>query len=818
MKSILKNLKRKPFWTHTVVAVAAILIVITVEKLPTALGNRLLPSLVASAGIEGIEAKVNKLWFNGAELNRVRLLLNGKRTISVDTIRLQYSLPFWPFQRVTKIKSAIISGLRVNVVEENGKLIIPGLPEKWLDAKGEKKQTSSDAPLFTIQKIILRDSMIRFDRDGEVFEIPFIAYLNMPPESGKPFQLHGEVNFLGDKLKVRSQWQRDNGMFGLDLEGSFRSANYMRLFPQMQGKLRGVAAFNGHFTGLYKNGMKYPKNFAGTLNFTRFGFATGGARLGIKPETTLTLKVTDSEYEITGLQLTRPFKAEFEKITGPIILKNNNLTVVNNIMTKIIATENPQLNLPNDIVADYSGNIRWEIAQKNIFAVGRCSIPALQYGPLEVAGVSLEFDGVLKNGVPTVNAQVAIPALAMPKIKLKTGLIKLSAKWPLSRDKTNYLGDLQADGVALRDYKIDALDWQILLNHNNLSFKGTARQNILPETKFNNQIDITFAPELKVAAIARVSHPENASAINLRSFAPNIPALTFSGALELGGTWSWIGGKQNSAAEIMVQNGKIIGKDINLKAEGIDINTKAFIIPEIETPPLQNIGCRKLSFGKFVFENIHARFQVEHGKEFLLEDFIAEWCGGKVFTQSLRFNPNVTETRAVIYCDGLNLADILNQTGIAQAQGGGKLHGRLPLIFGTDGVNFESGFLYSVPGETKNIRLFGLKKKLDGIPPETSQYAQLDLASEALKDFDYEWIKLDFSSDGDYLTVNSQFNGRPNQPLPFTFDQGQGGFVRSKEQTAKFQGIKLDLNSSFPLNRLINLNKKMKQYFQRRTK
>lgn len=817
MKMTFKFLQRKSFWTHAIVAAVAILVVIAIETVPAFLGNRLLPSLAASAGIEGIEAKVNKLWFGGAELNRVRLLVDGKRTISVDSIRLQYRLPLWPFQRNIKIKSVMISGLRVNVIEENGKIIIPGLPKEWFASK-KKTQKKAKAPLFSIQRIILRDSMIRFERSDDIFEIPFSVYLNMPAESTEPIKLFSEIQFMGDKLKLRSQWQADSGAFGVDIEGNLRSGNYLRLFPQMQGKFWGGTEFNGKFAGNYKIGMQYPENLTGLLNFTSLRFVAGAIHLDIKPETPLILKITGSEYELSGLHLAKPLKAEFDQIAGTVISENHIIKVTNNTIVKIVAAGNPTLNLTNDITAVYSGHAEWDIAHKNIIATGNCAVPALQYGMIKADGLALEFKAELKSGVPSANAKIAIPAATIPKIKLKTGLIELNTAWTLADKKTNSIGKLQIDGVSLHNYQVDNLNWQVMFNHNSLSLKGTFKQNILPDTKCTNLIDFEFSPKLKITASAQVSHPPNASPVNLKSFAPTLPALDFSGNVELGGTWSWVGGKQNCAAEIMVKDGKITGKELDLSADGISINTKVFIIPEIETPALQDFGCGKLSIGKLVFENIQARFQVEHGKEFLLEDFSAGWCGGKVFTQSLRFNPNVKETRAVIYCDSLNLAEILNQTGIAHAQGDGKLHGRLPLRFGADGINFEQGFLYSVPGETRNIRLSGLEKRLEGIDPATAQYAQLDLASEALKDFDYEWIKFDFNNDGDYLTVNSQFNGRPKQPLPFAFDQGKGGFIRSGQQTAKFQGIKLDLNSSFPLNRLVDLNKKFKQYFQRRAK
>jgi hypothetical protein len=104
-----------------------------------------------------------------------------------------------------------------------------------------------------------------------------------------------------------------------------------------------------------------------------------------------------------------------------------------------------------------------------------------------------------------------------------------------------------------------------------------------------------------------------------------------------------------------------------------------------------------------------------------------------------------------------------------------------------------------------------MEKLIEGIPPESMQYSQMDVAAEALKNFDYEWIKINFNNSGENLLLEMQLNGKPALPLPFKYDPQRGGFIRVKGESAVFQGIRLNVNTSLPLNRLLKFNNSIKE-------
>jgi hypothetical protein len=106
-----------------------------------------------------------------------------------------------------------------------------------------------------------------------------------------------------------------------------------------------------------------------------------------------------------------------------------------------------------------------------------------------------------------------------------------------------------------------------------------------------------------------------------------------------------------------------------------------------------------------------------------------------------------------LFCDRLRLADLLEQFGVFGVSGGGTVNGRIPVTISKGKISFEDGFLYSTPGGGGKIKIEGTDVFKAGMTPGTPEYIQMDIASEALKAFDYSWVKLSLNTDNEELTV-----------------------------------------------------------------
>jgi hypothetical protein len=227
---------------------------------------------------------------------------------------------------------------------------------------------------------------------------------------------------------------------------------------------------------------------------------------------------------------------------------------------------------------------------------------------------------------------------------------------------------------------------------------------------------------------------------------------------------------------------------------------------ELRSAPRQRFAFESAKLGDLQFEKGLVEFQVESPDAFFIERTLFKWCDGQVETRALRFSPSKDEYDVVLYCDRLNLAKILLQLGAAEAQGKGTVSGRIPLAYAAGRWTFDDGFLYSSPGEGGKIKIQGTDKWLSAVPAGTPQYDQLRLAQEAIKDYDYNWAKLGFQTQGDDLLLQLNFNGQPANPIPFTFQKDSGKLARLEaHQTGGIQPeVYLTLNFRLPLGEVLH--------------
>jgi hypothetical protein len=93
------------------------------------------------------------------------------------------------------------------------------------------------------------------------------------------------------------------------------------------------------------------------------------------------------------------------------------------------------------------------------------------------------------------------------------------------------------------------------------------------------------------------------------------------------------------------------------------------------------------------------------------------------------------------------------------------------------------------------------------------QHTQIDLAREALRHYRYDWARLHFDTSGETLSVKMEFDGKPENPLPFVYRKEAGGFVRvdASSPGSRFQGIRIDVNLDLPFNRFFRMGSDLNQ-------
>ncbi len=270
-----------------------------------------------------------------------------------------------------------------------------------------------------------------------------------------------------------------------------------------------------------------------------------------------------------------------------------------------------------------------------------------------------------------------------------------------------------------------------------------------------------------------------------------------------------------SRASVTMDGGNLFFPEMNLSLKGIagSIDFNDLMVPE--SIPGQVLTIDKVKVNQFEFDTAKARFSIEDGKSVNIENLRFNWCNGLVSTESIRLPGKDNVLSLILYCDRLELSSLLKQMGAFHAEGEGRLSGRIPLVYSDGNISFDKGFLFSTPGKGGRVVIENTKTLTAGIPMDTPEFVQLDLAREALKDFDYQWAKLELNTFEDTLDMKLELDGKPAKLLPFEYQQEIGSFVRvdATSPGSRFQGIKLNVNLKLPFNQVLKFGNKLNDIF-----
>jgi hypothetical protein len=301
-----------------------------------------------------------------------------------------------------------------------------------------------------------------------------------------------------------------------------------------------------------------------------------------------------------------------------------------------------------------------------------------------------------------------------------------------------------------------------------------------------------------------------AQAVDVGRIVPDAQGILFQGQCEANAAVHAKGPILQSRGRIRIDQATLRHAARQLTLEGIACDLHLEDLIHLRSAPRQQLQVADLVLGKLAARQLSVDFQLEPDSTLFIERAGMQWCKGSMQTQAFRLMPGKDEVEVTIYCDRLNLAMVLDQLGAAQGSGDGAVNGRIPLQWKNGELRFDNGFLYSTPGQTGTIRLSGTQTLLEGLAPGTPQHTQLDIASEALKDYSYNWAKLDLRSEDDSLLVSLKLDGKPNRLLPFAYDPPSGGFKRFNGQgQAEFKGINIDLNFRTPLREILHYRQLM---------
>lgn len=417
--------------------------------------------------------------------------------------------------------------------------------------------------------------------------------------------------------------------------------------------------------------------------------------------------------------------------------------------------------------------------------------------------VTREPGGDVKLGgrLDVSKASLAIPAQSLT---LKAVAGSLLFRWPPVGDAPAgkwSVGAMQWRHLALG--RVDADVWQ---KGRGVACSGTYTSRLLPDLGMDFDGHVGEAGGHWTGRL-QVTLPtyRTATEIDLGRFIPAAAGVYFNGAFTLAADLGISGGKPGGTLSVGLRDARVRLHEPALLLDGISTDLRFPNVAVLRSAPGQPIQVSRVSYGDIAATDVSVDYQIEPSGVLFVENSRFKWCQGQVSTQSFRVTPGVADYRLTFFCDRLNLARVLEQFGAATATGDGTVNGRIPVQLAGGRLTFQDGFLYSTPGGGGRIRMAGTGILTAGLPPGSPQFVQMDIAREALKDFDYTWVKMNLETEAGNLLMKLQFDGKPAAPLPFVYQRDIGQFARveSDDKGSIFQGIRLDVNFNLPLDDIL---------------
>lgn len=643
-------------------------------------------------------------------------------------------------------------------------------------------------------KIGLNNLLLQNARGPDLNELPF--KINLSQTAANEFKLSGSAISMASPIPLTlSGWQgriRANGQ-QLESAGEFNvsllpSSTYKcRLLPV---EILDSLPLQGNFTAEYNPGdrLKFGVNSTPLKRSgdraTRFGFngyqvSTGTPAIILSANGPPDNLVMEYSFSVPELMIASPAKKIHLPrvvLTGTAHISSNGKSSPEAIFKLETFDTSLQLEAARGTVKEVilSGRLKTE----------KSGAPGFE-GSIHFAGAGLE-----------------IPETGL-KISGVRGEIPL--KWPPDRHKKD--GNFLIAALNYRKMNFGEIRGKIKPTAAGFALEGRHISRLIPELSLNFSGDSiligTANPTVKVDFTAL--YPDGGAEIDLGKFLPGSKGIKVGGKLMLTGNLFAGGSGFNGSINLQVDDASVRNQKSKFAVEGIRMALSIPELPDIRSAPGQHLMFSKVALGDLVAKDGRIDFQVESARSFLIEKSHFIWCDGKIDTQSMRISPGVEDYRITFYCDRLNLAKVLEQFGAATAEGEGTVNGRIPLQYSNGKIRFDDGFLFSTPGNGGKINLKGTDILTAGIPPNTPQYVQMELAREALKDYDYSWAKLNITSEGEELLLQMQMDGKPAKMLPFVYRKDIGGFVKVEAESkgSKFQGIRLDVNFRLPLNKML---------------
>jgi hypothetical protein len=724
-----------------------------------------------------------------------------RTTLSIPRFELEYT-PGYLFKR--KVTGLLLDSASLQMEMQDGYPVIRGLPRKDSSFVQEDNTSPLLLPL-EIETITLKNCSIILHRGLQkpiriTLDGSFALDFSKQPDNRRLLSaLSGQMLVRGD-LTLKGDLELKSVETGYDAYLQFKASDISQLtslLPYFEDtQLSGELALNvqAHFDKLLSHLISFKTN----TEFAEFRFSNNNfisENNSLEKPLILQLTGTSSkiDYDLADFILTSPEYISLD-LQGGLDVSEKTFNGIGHLFsqrTRSNATiQFKSSNLPSGT------EISYELAGDAFNVDDDFSVSSFKADG-EITFVGSTVVANLRSLIPEI-------ALKKSKISLINSSLQLPFRYPYIATDTT--GEIKIEEIQYQKKKSGTLSASLLQSPEGIDF------STIFTTPFAPGLNLTCAGRtlLTTDVSVRCRFPETEfNSATLPGFIPLPEGLSINGKLAADGEFHLKDQVPAGKLRVDYKNGTLTHGENKLS--GINIGIAFPRLPLLQSHQGELCTINSLDFGKIKLSDARIHFRIEDEQSIFLEKIQASWCGGKVETGSFALSSDMKALETTLYCDRLGFTELLAQFGIGETEGQGSLNGRLPMIINKQGVVFEDGFLFSTPGNSGIVR-FNNTQKLHQGTPDINGSAYLDYSMKALENFSYNWAKLSFNSQQDDLLIAMQLDGKPADPLPFGYKNGQ--IVPSSQGPGLQHPIRLDVNFRLPMHDLFQYGKSIQSFME----
>lgn len=740
--------------------------------------EKLVPQLAADMELPLTEFRIRDAGLFSADIGPVQL--GGKDGMRLSNVHVTYTPALL---RMGRVNSVELDGVSLSCTWDGETFTLPVLD---LLPKSEGDAGSSELPVLPLDEIVIRDSVLRCDIQGTKLSVPFSARL----DPGNPYEFEAVLMPRDQKINVTGSLgpTTNDLQLALSAEG-FRLGAVNDVLPVPVSSRLNLALDA-------KLDLSHPKNL--TASFDILANDADLSSLGLELADGATIKargkVAEQEiiFSLAPVAIAAPFPVTASIVSG---------RVSEDSLFAQFDLEGAGAKMGGRFEADRAGEL-WDMA---LTAVNTDNLAMKASGrTIHLAGFSFSLAGLAGPNQADMVLDCSTKGAALGDTGFRSSGLRLTLplKWPAPKRHT--AGTLKLSGLRFKDQRLGAVAATVRQRNTDLAYSGTLYANILPGLRvpFSGLASMTSRDATLKFSIDKYALPVDFDPATLNK---GLKGIVLSGTLDVTGAVRADKNGAQSNLKALFSDGTLAVSEGTTSITGIRLAVESPDLLSMRTAPAQKLTFDTLSAGKIKLTDGKITYQLEPGPVVLVEQAGFKWAGGHVASHAFRVTPGSDEYNLTLFCSNLKLSEILSQLGLAQAQGEAAMSGELPVAWKSGKISFNSGFLHSTPGEGGIIQVEAMNDLVESIPKGSVQRGQIELAREAVRDFEYKWVRIKADTVGEDLLVRLSVDGKPKSTLPFIYRKEFGGFMRvtGDVKGSNFQGLRLDVNFSVPLDRIL---------------